>query len=688
MKLKLLLILAILLQSIAFAAGQPMYHFILPPDGLKDQAFHIIVIGDSIAWGNGLNEEDKYYHLVADWLEKKLNKPVDVTVYAHSGAKISGSKDLWTFIGDLNPFKGRYDPNMNSAYPTLKEQADSIIDADKVDLILISGGINDVDIMKLINVYTSAKEINQSAQSIKDPMKELLSSLLIKCKNAKIIVTNYYPIVSENSNIDTISAAYGTGVFIINSALNKNPFDAVTIKERLTENSNMFHGGSTTALDNAVLEADSSANRITLAMINFQPNNCYAASQTWLWKLDGLKTNDDQFDYRSPLTSDPINKINAIGHPNRDGAIEYARAIENIITTKGLDWLEPKGAEFWLQKGRDLFNQSKYEESIQCFDEAIKLNQSYIEAWIRKSQTIAVQGKSDEAIKCLDEAIKVNPQSEKLLIAKGGILFLIGRYDEAIQCSNEAITLNQSSLEAWGSKGMFLNAQGKYDEAILCIDEVLSTNPQSCALWGLKGLTLNAQGKYDEAIQCYNEALRINPQNDEIWLNKGNVFANQGNYVEAIRCCDEAIRINPQEGFYWNNKGIFLQNLGRSTEANAAFVKSRELGVITGQTVGYGQGRFQIPKLTDLTANFKSRGQSAETTQDTSVDVPSSDTSAPSETSSDTNTKTAYTQDGINFISKERVEENIKAGIAKSGDYREVQVSLDTIVVGGSTIPG
>lgn len=54
----------------------------------------------------------------------------------------------------------------------------------------------------------------------------------------------------------------------------------------------------------------------------------------------------------------------------------------------------------------------------------------------------------------------------------------------------------------------------------------------------------------------------------------------------------------------------------------------------------------------------------------------------------DTDTKTAYTQDGINFISKERVDENIKAGIAKSGDYREVQVSLDTIVVGGSTIPG
>ncbi len=49
-------------------------------------------------------------------------------------------------------------------------------------------------------------------------------------------------------------------------------------------------------------------------------------------------------------------------------------------------------------------------------------------------------------------------------------------------------------------------------------------------------------------------------------------------------------------------------------------------------------------------------------------------------------TKTAYTRDGIHFISKERVDENIRYEYAKPGDYREVQVPLDTVVVGGSSI--
>lgn len=50
-------------------------------------------------------------------------------------------------------------------------------------------------------------------------------------------------------------------------------------------------------------------------------------------------------------------------------------------------------------------------------------------------------------------------------------------------------------------------------------------------------------------------------------------------------------------------------------------------------------------------------------------------------------TKTAYTRDGINFISKERMEENIRYEYARPGDYREVQVPMDTVIVGESFMP-
>ncbi len=54
---------------------------------------------------------------------------------------------------------------------------------------------------------------------------------------------------------------------------------------------------------------------------------------------------------------------------------------------------------------------------------------------------------------------------------------------------------------------------------------------------------------------------------------------------------------------------------------------------------------------------------------------------------SDMETKTAYTRDGIHYVSKQRVDENILYEYAKLGDYREVQIPTNMIVVGASTIP-
>ena len=53
-KFIILIIFIILAQTIDFAAAQPTDQFIIPHDGQKDLPFHMAVIGDSVAWGNGI----------------------------------------------------------------------------------------------------------------------------------------------------------------------------------------------------------------------------------------------------------------------------------------------------------------------------------------------------------------------------------------------------------------------------------------------------------------------------------------------------------------------------------------------------------------------------------------------------------------------------------------------------------
>lgn len=350
MKFSILLISAILIQSLALA-GEPTDQFIIPKNAQKDQAFHMVVIGDSVAWGNGLNRDDKYYYIVAEWLHGKLSKPIEVTVYAHSCA---------TIVNPTGALGKSTNANLNSWYPTLMDQAYNIDNIEQVDLILVSGGINDVGVLNILDVYTSADIIRDRSDSIYYSMRNLLSYLLSKNEKTKIIITNYYPIISEDTDTYWLSTVYSLWV-LINPKDSLNKFTNVPgLRARLRENSYAFSGNSLTSLTNAIEDTDNGANRISLAMVNFKDSNSYAASDTWLWKLKSVvppKTDDDFYEERAKLckpigianmnfifdeadTENYINYINAMGHPNKNGSIEYARAIKSAISANGPDWLK------------------------------------------------------------------------------------------------------------------------------------------------------------------------------------------------------------------------------------------------------------------------------------------------------------------------------------------------------------
>ncbi len=62
------------------------------------------------------------------------------------------------------------------------------------------------------------------------------------------------------------------------------------------------------------------------------------------------------------------------------------------------------------------------------------------------------------------------------------------------------------------------------------------------------------------------------------WNSKGIALVKLGQYDEAIKFFDKAIEIKPQYAEAWVEKNIILKALGRTAEAEAAFVRAKELG--------------------------------------------------------------------------------------------------------------
>src|SRR5215204_6493786 len=121
-----------------------------------DKPLHMLVLGDSILWGQGLKPEHKTWYHVKLWLEKNTGRRVIERIEAHSGAVIERSS-LTDNLTSPNP---EVDVGLPTIYDQIDKAQRSYSDPARVDLILLSGCGNDVGVQKLLNA-SSVGEVDE-----------------------------------------------------------------------------------------------------------------------------------------------------------------------------------------------------------------------------------------------------------------------------------------------------------------------------------------------------------------------------------------------------------------------------------------------------------------------------------------------------------------------------------------------
>ncbi|MDD4653080.1 MAG: tetratricopeptide repeat protein [Methanothrix sp.] len=180
----------------------------------------------------------------------------------------------------------------------------------------------------------------------------------------------------------------------------------------------------------------------------------------------------------------------------------------------------------------------------------------------------------DKSIECYDEALKVNATDKITWNNRGVALFHMHRREDSIASFDEAISLDPWYLNALTNKGALIGGE----EALKCFDKVIDLDPNFAGVWSNKGYALFDMGQYNESLKCYEKAIDINPEDISAWNNKGNIFIEFGDYIGALECFNKSISIaNGASPFEWNNKGVALQRLGVYKEALDCYNKAIEM---------------------------------------------------------------------------------------------------------------
>jgi len=350
------------------------------PGGFKPAAgepLEMLVLGDSIMWGQGLKPEQKFSWRIKCWLQEKTNREVRQTVFAHSGALIVASP------ATPPRFKSN-DGEVNLPYPSINEELDHARDfygpaVAKVNLILLDGCINDVDVSNLLNVTTDPNWLRERINtSCKVGVHDLLKRVIETFPNAHVIVPSYYRIVSS-------STADNAFIRLLAKSLNNQRPEArrMTDKEmrdHLINLSELWYRVSTADLREAVntinseLAAKNLPAKVSFVEIDFWPEHSFSAAETLLWNfifgstnLSGLrkfivilsfgtaayKPNDEVRESRvrscKEVFKEPkgkketdaekrerkdrllICRYASLGHPNQMGALVYTEAIKGHL---------------------------------------------------------------------------------------------------------------------------------------------------------------------------------------------------------------------------------------------------------------------------------------------------------------------------------------------------------------------
>src|SRR5712692_9098051 len=106
-------------------------------------AFRVVTLGDSIMWGQGLRESEKFSTQIQQWLETTVGRSVQLDVFAHSRAVIAPDETH----DQQSPKPGE----VPDRHPSITAQATRVPHPEDVDLVMIDGGINDMGAQHIVN---------------------------------------------------------------------------------------------------------------------------------------------------------------------------------------------------------------------------------------------------------------------------------------------------------------------------------------------------------------------------------------------------------------------------------------------------------------------------------------------------------------------------------------------------------
>lgn len=139
------------------------------------------------------------------------------------------------------------------------------------------------------------------------------------------------------------------------------------------------------------------------------------------------------------------------------------------------------------------------------------LEEIYYLTILNLGDVLQKQGKFNEAIQVYQKALKLDPDFAEVYNNLGSILETEGKLEAAVTCYQQALKIKPDLSQAYNNLGNVFKKQNKLEAAIQFYQQALKITPDWAETHYNLGTALNDDGQLEAAIASYRQALKIQP---------------------------------------------------------------------------------------------------------------------------------------------------------------------------------
>jgi Flp pilus assembly protein TadD len=187
-----------------------------------------------------------------------------------------------------------------------------------------------------------------------------------------------------------------------------------------------------------------------------------------------------------------------------------------------------------IDKGQALVDQYKFEEALQAFSTALKLDNASAAAWTGKASALLHLGRKNESLQAYDAALALAPSYIRAMVGKANALFDLNQTNQSFQTFDRAIELDPIYSMAYNDKAWAQYKLGRYNDSSVNADKALQNlYLDLSSTLDTKAMALAGMGRYEEALVYMNRSLELESNTAETWIHKGNILEALGRKGQA-----------------------------------------------------------------------------------------------------------------------------------------------------------